>query len=225
MENPHKGHRKRLKKRFLTESLDAFEDHNVLELLLFYAIPVKDTNEQAHKLMERFGSLSNVFDASVNDLCKVCGIKEHTAVLIKLIPALARKYMQDKNRLIGEAPSLEELEKYIAAKYIGVKEERIYIFLLDREKRLIHECEVMRGTASAVFIPISVILKTALDYSAASVIISHNHPLGAALPSSNDKVETVNLEHALHTVGIDLYDHIIIGRRGSAVHLYQDGFI
>ena len=87
----HENHRERMKHRFLAEGLDHFEPHNILELLLFYAIPQKDTNEIAHSLMERFGSLAEVFDASYDDLVTVPGIKEHSATLIKMIPELSRR--------------------------------------------------------------------------------------------------------------------------------------
>ena len=90
--NIHEGHRDRLRKRFLDEGLDNFHDHNVLELLLFYSIPRKDTNEEAHNLIDTFGSLSGVFNASHEDLCKVKGIGENTATLIKMMPELFKKY-------------------------------------------------------------------------------------------------------------------------------------
>ena len=85
----HSQHRKRMKERFLLEGLEHFEPHNILELLLFYSVPQKDTNETAHLLIERFGSLRGVLDAPFEELCRVPGIKEHSATLIKLIPALA----------------------------------------------------------------------------------------------------------------------------------------
>ena len=92
----HDGHRKRLKARFVKSGLDDFEPHNVLELLLFYSIPRKDTNPIAHKLISRFGSLSGVFDAKPEELMKVDGITENTAVLISMVPQLARKYLKDE---------------------------------------------------------------------------------------------------------------------------------
>ena len=94
----HENHRERMKRRFLKEGLDNFEPHNVLELLLFYYIPQKDTNEIAHALIERFGTLSDVLDASFDDLICVPGIKEHSATLLKMIPALSRRYVMEKNR-------------------------------------------------------------------------------------------------------------------------------
>ena len=108
----HENHRDRLKNRFLTENLDTFEPHNVLELLLFYSIPQKDTNETAHRLIERFGSLSDVLDAPFEELIQVPGIKEHSATLLKLIPALSRRYMLDKHH--GDEPlsSTEKIGQY-----------------------------------------------------------------------------------------------------------------
>ena len=90
--NLHEGHRQRLKERFIKNGLSDFEDHNVLELLLFYSVPRSDTNELGHKLLKKFGSLSNVFDAPVDELCKVEGIGLHSATLIKLIPELCNLY-------------------------------------------------------------------------------------------------------------------------------------
>ena len=93
--NVHEGHRDRLRQRFLQEGLENFQDHNVLELLLFYSIPRKDTNEEAHNLINRFGSLSGVFDASFEELCEVKGIGENSAALIKIMPELFKKYEVD----------------------------------------------------------------------------------------------------------------------------------
>ena len=94
--NPHKGHRQRVKNRVLREGVDSFEDHQILELLLFYCIPMKDTNELAHLLIDRFGSLAGVLDARPEDLCAVSGITENSGILLNLIPSLARRYHQEK---------------------------------------------------------------------------------------------------------------------------------
>ena len=99
----HDGHRKRLKARFIKSGLDDFEPHNVLELLLFYSVPRKDTNPLAHRLINRFGSLSGVFDAKPEELMKVDGVTENTAVLISMIPQAARKYLEDKGLNFFEA--------------------------------------------------------------------------------------------------------------------------
>lgn len=95
--NLHENHRKRLKERFLEEGLENFQNHNILELLLFYSVPRRDTNALAHELIDKFGSLSAVFDADYDSLLDCKGVSENTAVLLKLIPKLARAYLMDKD--------------------------------------------------------------------------------------------------------------------------------
>ena len=130
----HEHHRKRMKERFLREGIENFEPHNVLELLLFYSIPQKDTNEIAHRLINRFGSLSAVFEASFSELIEIDGIKEHSATLIKLIPALAQRYVSEANSFSGSfIPTIEEAGKYFKAKYIGATKEIVYLLLLDNK--------------------------------------------------------------------------------------------
>lgn len=100
----HEGHRKRVKDRFLSEGLDAFEDHQVLELLLFYCIPRRDTNELAHRMIKEFGSLAGLFEAEPKDISKRCGVSENTAILVSLVPSLARRYFKAR---WGEKPKLD----------------------------------------------------------------------------------------------------------------------
>ncbi len=116
-DNLHEGHRERLRNRFVKDGLESFEDHNILELLLFYSIARKDTNEEAHALINEFGSLSGVFDASYEDLCKVKGIGERTASLIKLVPEIFRKYETDKINKNGVILNNAELVAKYASKY------------------------------------------------------------------------------------------------------------
>ena len=119
----HGGHRERVRKRFISEDLDNFSPHNVLELLLFYAIPQKDTNEIAHRLLNTFGSLSGVFDAPIEELKNVNGIGENAAVFIKLLPSACRRYMDDKFGKAHTINSPEAAGKFLKPKYIGVMDE------------------------------------------------------------------------------------------------------
>ena len=119
-----------MKNRFLAEGIDSFEPHEILELLLYYSIPQKDTNELAHTLIDRFGKLSAVFDAPYDDLLSVPGVSEHTATLIKLIPALSRRYALEKNSKILLA-TVEDVGKFLCARFLGVTEETVLLVLLD----------------------------------------------------------------------------------------------
>ena len=121
--NPHKDHRSRLRCRFLSEGLSSIPDHNILELLLFFAIPRKDTNEIAHSLIDKFGSLSGVFDADYNLLINTEGIGENAATLIKLIPSLARAYLMDKETRYPNFSDIHKLGTFLVNYFIGMTKE------------------------------------------------------------------------------------------------------
>lgn len=211
-DNPHANHRERLRARFRNEGLDSFEDHNVLELLLFFGIPFKDVNDTAHNLLDQFGSLSDVFDARYEDLCKVNGISENTATLIKLLPALFRRYELDKlNKDAVMLNSAELVAKYISKYYKGVTEERLYLLCLDSNCRLLSCNAVSSGTVTATSVNMRMIAELAYAADAADLIIVHNHPSGITAPSRQDVDMTLKLFETMKSIGLRLGDHIIIG--------------
>lgn len=206
----HEGHRKRLRQRFLDCGLSNFAEHNVLELLLFYTIPRKDTNELAHKLINTFGSLSAVFDASFEELTKVDGIGENTASLIKLIPQIYGRYMQDKLDQNIEIFSTQAAGEYLMAKYIGIKNETSMLLCLDN-KGCVTNCDVLsQGSISMTEIAGRKMVETALKNNATSAILAHNHPGGLAVPSSADIDVTRNMIVLLNSIDVRLKDHIIV---------------
>lgn len=206
----HKDHRKHTKDRFLSEGLDSFEPHNVLELLLFYSIPQKDTNETAHMLINRFGSLSAVFDAPYDDLLTVPGISEHSATLIKLIPAISRRYAMEKNSKVTKLSSIEDIGKYLVARYLGVTEETVLLLLLDNKFGLIDCIKVHEGSVNSSAITMRKLIETALFKRASMVVLAHNHPSGVALPSSDDLFTTQQVKRAFDLVEIGMLAHIIV---------------
>ena len=206
----HKDHRKHTKDRFLSEGLDSFEPHNVLELLLFYSIPQKDTNETAHMLINRFGSLSAVFGAPYDDLLTVPGISEHSATLIKLIPAISRRYAMEKNSKVTKLSSIEDIGKYLVARYLGVTEETVLLLLLDNKFGLIDCVKVHEGSVNSSAITMRKLIETALFKRASMVVLAHNHPSGVALPSSDDLFTTQQVKRAFDLVEIGMLAHIIV---------------
>ncbi len=210
--NVHEGHRQRVRERFLKEGLESFHDHNILELLLFHSIPVKDTNEEAHALINRFGSLSEVFDADYEELCKVKGIGERSALLIKLMPELFREYEKDKlNRDEVRLNSSELVAKYVASHFIGLTQEELWLLCLDINCKMLRFDKISEGTINATMINNRKITECAILSNAASVILVHNHPSGITAPSSNDINATIDMANTLESVGIRFNDHIIIG--------------
>lgn len=210
MADLHEGHRKRLKERFLTKGFSGFADHNILELILFYSIPRKDTNEIAHRLLKRFGSLSAVFDAHMDELTAVDGVGESTAVLIKMFPEAARAYMNDKVKDGVVLDSSEKAGAYLVPRYVGIQNEVIILICLDAKCKVISCSQIVEGSVNATEVSIRKILETAIRCRATSVIISHNHPSGIAVPSHEDVVTTAKIKKSLEIVGIEFNDHIIV---------------
>ena len=211
MPNLHEGHRRRLKERFLKDGLDGFEDHNVLELLLFYAIPQRDTNELAHRLLERFGSLSNVFEASSEELCRETGVGPNVATLLKLIPDLARRYEEDLNTAPPELKTVQQMAEFLRPKFVGRKEEMVYLLCLNNKGGVAFGGFLAKGVVNSTVLSAREIVGQAIQCGATGVVLAHNHPHGLAVPSRADVESTKEIKRALEMVNICLIDHLVFG--------------
>ncbi len=210
----HEGHRSRLRKRFLEEGLDHFEDHEIIELLLSYALPRKDTNPIAHELMNKYGSLSGVLEADPKELRNSKGLGAYSAILLTLIPNLTRRYLKDK---WGEKPTLNSSEKagnYLVDLLAGRNYEVFYVLCLDNQNNLIYPALVHEGTINQAPVYPRIIVETALRHKANSVILAHNHPGGSLVPSKADIQATEKIKNALTAIEIAVLDHIIVGNDG-----------
>jgi DNA repair protein RadC len=211
MDNLHRGHRERLRRRFLAEGLDAFEDHQVLELLLFHVIPRSDTNPISHQLLRRFGSLSAVLEADPRDLATMEGVGEQAAVFLSLIPQVTRRYFQD--RVSRDRPRLttsEAVADYLVPLMAGRPEEVFYVLCLDTQCRLLYPALIGEGTVKEAHVHPRHVVEEAIRHRAASVILAHNHPGGTAHPSNQDHQLTRHLVQALGALDIPVLDHIIV---------------
>ena len=221
-ESIHKGHRERLKTRFLEEGLDNFTDIQALELLLFYSIQRKDTNPVAHRLLERFGSLSQVLEAPVEELQKIPQITEHSAVLLKLITELARYYQVDSARKNEFLTTLEDCGKYLVPRFFGRTKETVFLLCLDAKCKVICCKEIGEGSVNSALISVRKVVETALASNATTVVLAHNHPSGIAVPSNEDIQTTRRIAAALHAMEIHLADHIVVAD-GDYVSMVQSG--
>lgn len=206
----HAGHRLRVKERFLREGLDRFESHVVLELLLYYTIPQGDTNPTAHRLLQKFGSIDRVLEAPYEELLKVKGIGPSAATFLKLIPAVSRRYLEEKALEKGRAYSIEEAAQLLIPKFIGRKKEAIAILLLDSKGIPLYSGIVAEGSIHAAPVYVREIIQLATNYGADTLILAHNHPSGNAAPSAGDITATKEVLRAAESVNMTLGDHIIV---------------
>lgn len=216
----HTGHRSRVKTEFLARGLEGWPDHRVLELLLFYAIPQGDVNALAHALIDRFGSLAGVLDASADELKKVPGVGEHTAVLLRLIPALGGRYQEQRGSFGRLVNTPEEAADILSPYFFGARNEMVYILCLDGKRKLLGVRKVSEGSIHASDINIRRIAEEAIGLRASAIYLAHNHISNLAFPSPADWETTDIIRSALAPVGLELVDHLIFVD-GDAVSLDQ----
>lgn len=222
-ESIHTGHRDRLKKRFLQQGLDGFTDIQALELLLFYSIPRKDTNPIAHRLLDRFGSLSQVLDAAPEELAQVQGISENSAVLLSLINQMGRLYLVDRARREQVLPTIEDCARYLRPYFYGRMVETVFLLSLDAKCKVLSCKEMGEGGINSAGISIRKVVETAIREGASTVVLAHNHPSGIAIPSPEDVQTTRRLAAALQSVEIVLADHIVVAE-DDYVSMVQSGY-
>lgn len=206
----HAGHRDRKKQQFLRHGLDAFADHEALELLLFYSIPQQDTNPLAHRLINRFGSLSAVLAAPPEELMQVKGVKASTAVLLSLVPQIYRRARMSLTESEEILDTAERQGRYFLELFTAQSSEVMYQLCLDAKGRKLNVYKVCEGDVGSVGLSVRTIVENALRCKAALVVLAHNHPSGVALPSAADKCATRQVWDALDPIGICLLDHIIV---------------
>ncbi len=210
-DNIHAGHREKLRDRFIHEKgFEHFEDHQILELLLFYANARGDTNPTAHALLDEFGSLKGVLEARPEQLMNVPGVGKQQAVLISMVVPLTRVW----HRCAMEAPTRignsREAENYCLSILAGERTERFYVISLNAKCNVLGRRKISEGSLSEVSAYPRMVMETALNYNAHSVLLCHNHPGGTCAPSPEDIASTLQLQRLLNGVGILVLDHIIV---------------
>ncbi|PKM62935.1 MAG: hypothetical protein CVU97_02865 [Firmicutes bacterium HGW-Firmicutes-21] len=208
--NPHLFHRQRLKERYLGEGAENLDDKTLLELLLSFALPRNDTRPIAAELLDRFGTLSGVLRADAGELMKIGGIKQHTAVLITMLPELSRRFVAGESESCMSFKDQATASEYLKGCYAGLREEHVYLLCLDSfgglsEKRLLH-----KGSINSAAFSMRLVTEAAINNSCSSVILAHNHPNGSVIPSNEDIYTTQRIAAALRINDIELVEHYII---------------
>lgn len=188
---------------------DSFPDHKVLELLLFYALPRCDTNEVAHALLERFGSLSGVLDADASEVQQVDKVGIHAAVLFKAVKEIARRYLAARVSTDNIIRSTRDAYVLLRPYFFGARSELLYALYTDGKYKTLGIRKVGEGTVTSVRISTRPVAEAAFSLNAACVIIAHNHVSGLAIPSPEDRAATAALRQNLEPLEIELLDHLI----------------
>lgn len=219
----HAGHRSRLRKRLQTEGLEGFSSHETLELLLTYAIPRVNTNETAHRLIKRFGSFSGVLDAPWEELTRVEGVGPQAAALITMMVPMLRRYEQEKMGPGLPLDNYARVAEYCRTLFLGVNVEQCYVLCLDGKLKLRFPALLSQGTPGDVSIHPRVVLQELIRYNATGAIICHNHPSGSPEPSPDDVSVTHQIYTILESIGIHLYDHVIVS--GQTVYSFKNNHL
>jgi DNA repair protein RadC len=216
-EKPHfHGHRRRLRQRFLAFGADGFADYELLEVLLFLAIPQRDVKPLAKALIARFGGFSAVINAPLGELVAVPGVKEGTATALKLVQAAAQRLVRGEVLDRPVLSSWDRLIDYCRISLAHLPTEQFRLLFLDRRNALIADEMQQTGTVDHTPVYPREVVKRALELSATAVILVHNHPSGDPTPSRADIDMTQQIIGVAKPLGIAVHDHIIVGKQGHA---------
>ncbi len=217
------GHRSRMKQRYLETGLVGFDDVSTLELLLQYAIPRQDTKPIAQELLGHFGSLATVMEAPIVQLTQVKGIGDSAAILIHLVNQVARRHMIQRATFDRILCNTTECGEYLVPFFFGSRDEVVYLLCLD-SKCMVLDCQkIGEGGVNSTGVSLRKIVERALSCNATSVVLSHNHTNGVAIPSIEDQRTTQFLRHGLEVIGLHLADHIIVAGE-DFISMKESGF-
>ena len=222
--NTHDGHRERVKKKVAEHGLEVLAEHEVLELLLFYCIPRVDTNEIAHRLLDRFGSFAAVLNADLEELAEIKGMNENKAFFLKLIPQMARYYLRSNKMRQQSLDQGFDMAGYVRDLFIGEKNELLYLICLDSQNRIIQSSVISRGVVNELGVNPRQILQEVLRSNAVGVVLAHNHPGGNPEASPADIEMTLVVARMLSTISVRLEDHLIISGNRT-ISMKKGGYV
>lgn len=206
----HENHRARMQARVDRDGLESLAEHEALEYLLFLAIPRKDTNELAHRLIQHFGSFCKVMEADPEELMRVDGIGAKSARVISTVMAFSRYYELKKRKQRVALDRAEAAVEYVKPLFLGLQNELLYLILLDDKCRPVRDLRIAEGVPNRVHIDTRKLLRDVARTDATCGILAHNHPTGLAVPSEADLISTIGIMRALDPLGVSVIDHIIV---------------
>ncbi len=220
--NIHSGHRKRVKANVIKNGFSQLEEHKLLELMLFYSIPREDTNELAHKLINHFGSFEEIFKADIDQLKRVNGVGENTAIMIASMGETFDRISKAKPLKKRVYKNTEDLKELAVSLLLGERTEKVILMCFDVKKTLKRYTVISDGDEVSSEINMKVIIKNLVDSDSSIAVLAHNHPTSSAEPSAFDIDSTRMVCVTLRKIGYALADHIIVGENGEAYSMHLD---
>lgn len=213
-ESIHSGHRQRMRTKLMNNKSKQMLEHELLEILLFYAQPRKNTNETAHLLLKEFGTIQKVFDADPKDLVTIKGVSDSICAFIKLFPEMFELYNQVLRAPLTNVSTTRRLKNYIEPIIKDAVNETLYVIYIDEKCDAFAFEPLMKGNAVQVESSMDEILSLIQRKSPKAIALAHNHPYGSCAPSQEDVLSTLKIKFMLKILGIELYEHIILGLDG-----------
>lgn len=220
----HDGHRERMRQRFMEEGLNGFAPHEVLEVLLMYAIPRVNTNPIAHRLLDHFGSFHRVLEAHPRELMQVKGVGAQAATLLSMLLPVFRLYQMDQMKPKPLLETYQQMADYCKTLFLGAAEEKLYLLCLDGQLKLLAAELIATGTPAAVQMAPRQMVQALIRHHATGAVITHNHPSGSLFPSQEDVDITAQVQMLFSGMGIRLYDHILIAD-GQDFSFHRSGYL
>lgn len=206
----HKNHRSRMRKKFRENGFDGFAEHEILEMLLYYSVPRMNTNPLAHRILGKYKTIANVFDASPDELMREVGVSEVTATLLSMVPKLAKVYETSKWERVDCLEDTDALGEYVVPMFKDKLNEELAMICLDANRCVHWSGIIIKGTIDRTEAYPRIIVDEALKHKATRIVLAHNHPSGTLAPSVSDRESTEILAKLLKGIGIELLDHIIV---------------
>lgn len=221
--NLHEGHRERLRTRLGDTKFVGADDYQVLEYMLTLVVKRRDTNELAHTLINKFGSLAGVFEAPVYELEKIKGVSHTMAFFLNSIPYIFRNYKESKKEPKFRIITPLDAYNYLGSSITHLKNEQLYMICLDNANKVINSKNIASGSLTQVNIDVKDCNQYAISSNASKVILLHNHPHGEAEPSVEDDIVTKQLLVSFESLGIELYDHVIVNYNENYYSYHNEG--
>ena len=210
----HDGHRERMLSKFQNNGFSAFEEHERLEIILYFSVPRRDTNELSHELLNKYHTIANVMDAPQRELLEFDGVTERTCQLFKMIKDTYALYEFEKQKYKTYMTTVDEFSSFFQLYFMGEKEERVAIICLDSVGKVLETCKIGNGNTGEAFFNLQEVVRIMLDKGATELVLAHNHTGNNPKPSASDIENTVKIKQSLDTLGFILKDHFIVCENG-----------